>query len=70
MFYRYNFISTILTSYGCSDKVMINCQTIIYVKEKYYTENYYQNRRELKPHYQNLILIFLYEFEISCRIIE
>ena len=41
------FISTILMSYGCSDKVMIKCPDNNYMSKKNInTENYYQNRRE------------------------
>ena len=49
MFYRYNFISTILMSNSCSDKIMIKCTDNNYMSKKNInTENYYQNRRELK----------------------
>ena len=43
------FISTILVSNGCSDKIMVKCPDNNYMSKKNInTENYYQNRRELK----------------------
>ena len=43
------FISTILMSNGCSEKVMVKCSDNNYMSKKNInTENYYQNRRELK----------------------
>ena len=51
------FISTILMSYGCSDKVMIKCPDNNYMSKKNInTENYYQNRRELPK--QGDVLLF------------
>ena len=36
-------------SYGCSDKIMVKCPDNNYMSKKNInTENYYQNRRELK----------------------
>ena len=69
MFYRYNFYFNHLTSYGCSDKVMINCPDNNYMSKKNInTENYYQNRRELKTTLlsKSDFDISYDEFEISC----
>ena len=55
-------------SYGCSDKVMDKCQSNNYMSKKNInTENYYQNRRELKTTLSKSDFdIYYYEFEISC----
>ena len=62
------FISTILMSYGCSDKAMIKCPDNNYMSKKNInSENYYQNRRELKTTLSKSDFdISFNEFEISC----
>ena len=55
-------------SYGCSEKVMIKCPDNNYMSKKNInTENYYQNRRELKTTLSKSDFDISYdEFEISC----
>ena len=62
------FISTILISNGCSDEVMVKCTDSNYMsKENINTENYYQNRRELKTTLSKSDFDISYdEFEVSC----
>ena len=62
------FISTILISNGCSDEFMLKCTGSNYMsKENINTENYYQNRRELKTTLSKSDFDISYdEFEISC----
>ena len=62
------FISSILISYGCSDKVIIKCPDNNYMSKKNInSENYYQNRRELKTTLSKSDFdISFNEFEISC----
>ena len=62
------FISTILMSNGCSDKVMVKCPDNNYMSKKNInTENYYQNRRELKTILSKSDFDISYDkFEISC----
>ena len=62
------FISTILMLNSCSDKVMVKCSDNNYMSKKNInTENYYQNRRELKTTLSKSDFDVSYEkFEISC----
>ena len=62
------FISTILISNNCSDKIMVKCPNNNYISQKNInTENYYQNRRELKTKLSKSDFDISYdEFEISC----
>ena len=55
-------------SYNCSDKVMVKCPDNNYMlKKNINTENYYQNRRELKTTLSKSDFDISYdEFEISC----
>ena len=55
-------------SYGCSDKVMVKCPDNNYMsKNNINTENYYQNRRELKTTLSKSDFDISYdEFKISC----
>ena len=55
-------------SNGCSDKVMVKCPDNNYMSKKNInTENYYQNRRELKTILSKSDFDISYdEFEISC----
>ena len=55
-------------SYGCSDKDIVKCPENNYMSKKNInTENYYQNRRELKTKLSKSDFdIFYDEFELSC----
>lgn len=55
-------------SNGCSEKVMVKCSDNNYMSKKNInTENYYQNRRELKTKLSKSDFDVFYEgFEISC----
>ena len=63
------FITTILIFNGCSDMVMVNCSDNNYMSKKdISSENYYQNRRELKTKLSKSDFDVFYEnFEISCK---
>ena len=63
------FVSTILISNGCADKVVVKCPDNNYMlKKNINTENYYQNRRELKTTLSKSDFdVFYDEFEISCK---
>tara|TARA_B100000900_G_scaffold407060_1_gene419119 strand:+ start:2046 stop:2456 length:411 start_codon:yes stop_codon:yes gene_type:complete len=62
------FVSTILITNGCSEKVVVKCPDNNYMSKKNInTENYYQNRRELKTILSKSDFdVFYDEFEISC----
>ena len=63
------FITTILIFNGCSDMVMVNCSDNNYMSKKdISSENYYQNRRELKTKLSKSDFDVFYDnFEISCK---
>ena len=63
------FITTILIFNGCSEMVMVNCSDNNYMSKKdISSENYYQNRRELKTKLSKSDFDVFYEnFEISCK---
>ena len=63
------FITTILIFNGCSDMVMVNCSDKNYMSKKdISSENYYQNRRELKTKLSKSDFDVFYDnFEISCK---
>ncbi len=63
------FFSTILVFNSCSDKVMVNCSDNNYMSKKNISsENYYQNRRELKTTLSKSDFdVFYVNFEISCQ---
>ena len=62
------FFSTILVFNSCSEKVMVNCSDNNYMSKKNISsENYYQNRRELKTTLSKSDFDLSYDkFGISC----